>query len=125
MSERRPRMARKGEKKTGRKTGKLVPQKHGGAILDGAAPPENHVPGPGRPPDEFKRAMRELASSDEILEHVRQVLANPDHPQWLGAWKWATERGYGKSPDSVEVSGPGGSPIPHALVVKFVKPDEE
>jgi hypothetical protein len=120
-------MARKGKRKSEETTeqstevGELIPQPHGGAIRYGGT----NKGGPGRPPDEFKRAMRELASHDEVLSAVAKILRDPDHPQWLGAWKWATERGYGKSPDNVEISGPGGGPVPHALVVKFVKPDEE
>lgn len=57
--------------KTGRKTGKLVPQPHGGAILDGAAPPENHVPGPGRPPSRVKSALRkDFDARREILNEI-------------------------------------------------------
>jgi hypothetical protein len=102
--------------------GALVPQPHGGAIRRGSE--KGNTPGTGRPPDEFKAAMRALASSEAMLNHVQDVLNNPDHPQWLGAWKWATERGYGKSPDSLEVSGPGGGAVPLEMVVRFVKPME-
>lgn len=57
--------------KTGRKTGKLVPQPHGGAILDGAASPENHVPGPGRPPSRVKSALRnDFDARREILNEI-------------------------------------------------------
>lgn len=49
---------KKSVNKTGRKTGVLVPQAHGGALLNGMA--KNHVPGPGRPPDAIRAQMREL-----------------------------------------------------------------
>lgn len=52
------------EPKTGRKTGTLVPQKHGGAILNGMA--KNHVPGPGRPPDKVKAKLRELGFNKAV-----------------------------------------------------------
>ena len=62
---------RNGNGKTGRKTGKLVPQPHGGAILDGAAPPENHVPGPGRPPSRVKSALRkDFDARRQILNEI-------------------------------------------------------
>jgi hypothetical protein len=66
-------MARKGDKKTGRKTGKLVPQKHGGAILDGAPHPDRQVPGPGRPPSAVRKRLTKIV--DEVgVEYVRRVL---------------------------------------------------
>lgn len=61
--------------KTGRKTGKLVPQKHGGALLDGAAHPSRHVPGPGRPPSEIRKRLR--GSFDERVR-ILEELADKD-----------------------------------------------
>jgi len=87
-----------------------------GALMTGGT----NKGGTGRPPDEFKRAMAELASSDDVLRHVRNVLNDPSHPQWLGAWKWATERGYGKTPDQLDVTS-GGEKMPALLQVAFVR----
>jgi len=93
----------------------LVQPKHGRGALRAGGTPGNK--GGGRPPDEFKAAMRKLASSNQVLRHVRSVLNDPSHPQFMAAWKWATERGYGKTPDSLEVSGPGGAPIPNEIII--------
>lgn len=59
--------------KSGRKTGKLVPQPHGGAILDGAASPETHVAGPGRPPS---RIREELRGDFDSRKHVLRDIAD-------------------------------------------------
>lgn len=58
-------MARKNaDKKAGPKAGTLVPQKHGGAIWKGT--PETIVPGPGRPPEAIRQAMRELGAAKGV-----------------------------------------------------------
>ena len=56
--------AKKAGKKAGTKAGTLVPQKHGGAIWKGT--PETIVPGPGRPPEAIRAAMRELGASKGV-----------------------------------------------------------
>lgn len=53
---------------------------------------------------------RELACSAE--EAASTILANKDHPAFIGALKWATEHGYGKPDQAVTHSGPDGGPIP-------------
>ncbi len=73
----------------------------------------------GRPPDAWVAAMRELASRDEHLEKVRQVLADTDHPAWLGAYRFAAEHGYGKPKEQVEHSGTVG------LQIQFVRERSE
>lgn len=62
-------------------------------------------PGSGRPPDEFKQRMRDLASSQAVYEHLDTVIQDPNHLQWLGALKYATEHGYGKAREHLELSG--------------------
>ena len=71
----------------------LVPQPHGGSLLSGGVPGNKG----GRPPDEFKRRMAELASSDEALEYLRECLRG-DHGGKVAvtAHKHVSERGYGK-----------------------------
>jgi hypothetical protein len=103
------------KKKTGRKTGTLVPQPHGGAILNGACDPSRHVPGPGKTPEAFRLACRQLASSAERFALAKRVLDDPDtYPSlWLGALKWATEHGYGKPKETVEHTGE----IKHGVVI--------
>ena len=78
--------------------------------------PENLTPGNpgnkggGRKPDAWKETCRELASSEEVLELARKVLADDKHPAWLGAWKWLGEQAYGKAQSSVDMTA-GGQPI--------------
>ena len=92
------------DKKTPYKTPRTRRGKNGGTLKTGN--PGNKG-GTGRPPDAFKAAMAELASSDEVIEHVRAVLADPSHPQWLGAWKHVTEHGYGKATQGLDVTSGG------------------
>lgn len=74
-------------------------------------------PGPGRPPDEFKEMCQRLASKNATANRVARILKDEDHPFFISALKWATENGYGRAKETVEVSGPGGK----ELVVRFVK----
>lgn len=92
-----------------------VPQPHGGALLSGGVP--GHIGGGGRPPDEFKKLCRELATRDATIEAVKGILENPAHPAYLGALKWATENGYGKPKESVEVSTKDGGPLAQVWLV--------
>ena len=48
-----------------------------------------------------------LASDDEVLKQVKIILKNPDHAQFMRALQWATDRGYGKAPESVDVTSKG------------------
>jgi len=61
--------------------------------------------GGGRPPDQFKAMCAALASSKEVEQNVRKILADPEHPLYLGALKWATENGYGKPQETLTVTG--------------------
>lgn len=78
----------------------LVPQKHGGALRIGGT----NKGGPGRPPDEFKAALAKLADDAVRAGHVATILTNPDHPQFLRALEWATDRGYGKVETKVDAT---------------------
>ena len=91
-----------------RKPGKLVPQPHGGAIQQGGT-----NPGGGRPPDEFKALCRQLISRKETFVIAKMILDDPkEFPTlYIGALKWATEHGYGKPKESVELTGKDGGPI--------------
>jgi hypothetical protein len=50
----------------------------------------------GRPPDAFRDLCRRLASSDEVFDAVKRILADADHPAFMRALKWAAEHGYGR-----------------------------
>ncbi len=94
--------------KVGRKVGvKKLPD---GRVAPGRGPAVGS-PNAGRPPDAWKALCRELASRDAVLEAARRVLENPEHPAWLGAWKWLGEQGYGKATQQIEMSGDGGLTI--------------
>lgn len=62
-------------------------------------------PGAGRPKEEFRRILQSLASKEETVRALEQLLMAPDHPAFLGALKYATEHGYGKPAQEVEHSG--------------------
>ena len=93
----------------------LIPQPHGGALLAGGTP--GQTPGTGRPPDAWKALCRELASREEMLKTAREVLADKAHPAWLGAWKFLAEQGYGKAPQSVDLTTDGKSLAPQVIVI--------
>lgn len=40
-----------------------------------------------------------------MLARAKVVLANEDHPAWLGAWKFVAEQGYGKAPQPQLIVG--------------------
>lgn len=67
--------------------------------LRGRGPKKGHG---GRPPDAWKALCRELASSEDVIEKAKLVLAVPNHPAWLGAWKFLTEQGYGKPTQPID-----------------------
>lgn len=56
---------------------------------------------------------RALASSDEVRQNVEKILKNPEeYPKlYVGALKWASENGYGKPTEHVEVTGKDGGPV--------------
>lgn len=85
------------------------PQKSGqkaGTFKKGPDPRRNvTIPGPGRPKDEWKAMLRDMASSDTVLNGLRSILDDPTHPQYLKALEFAAERGYGKEVTPVEQSG--------------------
>ena len=71
-----------------------VPQPHGGALNNGGTP--GHKGGTGRPRDEFKRWMREMASGEDVERGLEAILKDSTTPLFLGALKHVTEHGYGK-----------------------------
>lgn len=65
----------------------------------------------GRKPDAWKSRLREIVSSDVVLDELEQVLADSRHPAYVGAIKYATEHGFGKATETVEISGKDGQPV--------------
>lgn len=73
--------------------------------------PAKGAPNAGRPRDEWKAKLRELASRDLTLQHVDAVLAaGPDHPFYGKALDYVTDHGFGKAAASVDVTS-GGEPL--------------
>ena len=79
--------------------------------------PKKGAPNAGRPPDAWKAACRELASRDEMLERLRQVLDDPEHPAWLSALRFVAEQGYGKARQQLEVTSEAEKPVKQVLVI--------
>lgn len=77
----------------------MIPFKRGPDPRRGKGP----KPGTGgRPRDEFRALLRELASRPETVAGLDAILSDPGHPQYLRALEFVTERGYGKEPQAIE-----------------------
>jgi hypothetical protein len=76
--------------------------KHGNGALRVGNPGNK---GGGKTKEEFKTILQTLASKEETVRALEQLLMAPDHPAFLGALKYATEHGYGKPAQAVEHSG--------------------
>lgn len=89
--------------KSAAKTADKIPQPHGGALLPGG---KKGNKGGGRTPDAFRQMCQELASSQDVATHVKKILANPEqYPGlYIGALKWASEHGYGKPKETIDVN---------------------
>lgn len=73
--------------------------------------------GSGRPPDEFKRRMRELASSEASIAYLEQCINGVHGPKAAAsAREYATERGYGKVPTEIKADV-----VAHVLVVSNIE----
>lgn len=67
---------------------------HGNGMLSVGNPGNR---GGGRPPDEFRRIMAEMASREDVLEYLEQCLKGYHGAKAaVAAHKHVTERGYGK-----------------------------
>lgn len=96
-------MGKKVAKKTSTQTPKMRTPKHGRGKLQVGNPGNS---GGGRPLDEFKAKMRELASSDKAIEYLEECVRGKHGPKAaVSAHKHITERGYGKEPSPVELGG--------------------
>ncbi len=89
----------------------LVRQEHGGALRRGN--PGNR--GGGRSPNAFRALCRRVVSSTEVFQGVAHIVSDPDHPAFMSAVKWLTDRGYGKTPSEPGNPSPGGGRLLAAL----------
>jgi hypothetical protein len=85
--------------------------------------PAKGAPNAGRPPDLWRAKLREMASRDEVMQHVESVLfEGPGHPFFSKALDYATEHGFGKASQPHQISGLDGGPVGIALSVKLIDP---
>lgn len=74
----------------------------------------------GRPPNEFKAAMRALADREDIRAYTERCLKGEFGPKFhMHALAYVTDRGYGKAAQPV-VGADGESPL--KMIVEFVDP---
>lgn len=104
---------------TGENSGpQKIPQPHGGALLSGGVPGNRGGSGGGRPPDEFKARMRELATTAEAEAYFGRCMAGEFGPKfYLAALAHATDRGYGKAAQPIV----GDAEQPVEIVVRYAK----
>lgn len=108
----------KAAKKSARKSATGRPFKKGGDARQGRGPKKG-APNAGRRPDDFKALCASLATREATLDAVTGILANPDHPQFMAALKWASENGYGRPAQAVHVSSPDGGAVQHEHSIMF------
>ena len=51
-----------------------------------------------------------------MIAAAERVLANPEHPAWLGAWRFLAEQGYGRAVQAVDVTS-GGEAVKQVVVI--------
>lgn len=71
----------------------------------------------GRKPDAWRLELQAMVSSDAVLDKLETVLKDPNHPAYVGALKYASDHGFGRAKESVEVTGKNGAP----LTIRFVR----
>ena len=84
----------------------MMPGRNGGLLKRGGNP----TGAGGRPPDDWKAKCASLADRGAKAVAAAQVIENPDHPVFLGAWKFAAEQAHGKAQASVDLTT-GGRPF--------------
>lgn len=97
-------MDRKPPKKTAKPSGR------NGNVLPVGAHPGNtggKSGRSGRKPDEFKAICRALATRTETIAVVAAILTDGSHPRFMAALKWASENGYGRPIQRLDVASRG------------------
>lgn len=99
-----------------------MPGRNGGTLIAGKGHgPKKGAPNAGRPPDAFKEMCRGLASSGDVEKAVRRVVKNPKHPAFIGALKWASEHGYGRPEQGVDLKS-GGKTLAELITASWDRP---
>lgn len=110
-----------GNGKTATKTALRIPSHGRGKLL-----PKGRLGnkgGTGRPPDEFKALCQNLATSADTLKAVTAILRDKSHPAFMGALKWASEHGYGKPTQTVQMAGHDGGEM--AFTFRIENPGDD
>jgi hypothetical protein len=94
-----------------------VPFQPGQDVRRGRGPAKG-APLAGRPPEEFRQALRDLASRADIIQRLAKILSSPktSDSDFLAAHKYVAERGYGKVPTVIE-----GGDQRKPLVIRLVR----
>ena len=76
---------------------------NGAVLISGAGNgPKKGAPNAGRPPDQWKAALRALADREEVLVHIDAALkAGPSDPFFPKALEYVTDHGYGRATQPV------------------------
>jgi hypothetical protein len=83
--------------------GAVIPTKQGKLIAGAGRGPAKGAPNAGRPPDQWKAALRALADRQEVLDHIDAALkAGPADPFFEKALDYVTDHGYGKATQPVQ-----------------------
>ena len=90
----------------------MMPQAHGGALLTGGVPGNAGGRNGGRPPEDFKLRMREIASSDAALEYLDQCVRGVHGSRAaISAQQYVADRGYG----NIRFTSHGGADEPRII----------
>ena len=104
--------------KSARKSARGDPFRRGADPRRGRGP-DRGAPNAGRPPDEWKAQLRGLVGRADVLAHVEAVLAagpGHDHPEFWRALDYATDHGYGRATQAVDLTAKTG-PMPSGIVI--------
>jgi hypothetical protein len=77
------------------------------------------IPGPGRPPDEWKKSLQALADRDTVRNHLKQSLDNgpDDKGDYWKALEYCTKHGFGQPETRHVHAGDEDQP----LVIQYAK----
>lgn len=104
-------------KKSAAKSAGGVPFQPGQDVRRGRGPAKGAALA-GRPPEEFRQQLRDLASRADIVQRLATILSSPktSDSDFLAAHKYVAERGYGKVPTVIE-----GGDQRKPLIIRLVR----
>lgn len=93
-----------------------------GSFVKGDPRINRSKPGPGRPPNRWKRLMQRIANKPHVLRRLRTMLQDGEYGDFLDAFKFVVEQGYGKAGQSVDLNAKVSLA---ALVAQANRPEED